>query len=265
MSFYAKRFWRICPYCLVAGWTTLAISAAKQGNPGLEFCFLSLTGTELWYIRSILIFYALAPFLHKGIRFLGTAGRVPLLAGTILLITADVMLDKISEPLWSSSFLSRTIAHWTFIRFPVFVLGMLFAWLGAKEGIKKIGGAYMAVALLGFAVVLSWHAHASYMPAWFGGDDCYLPLAAAVPLICMALAWVRRFVPGRFAKAVEWMGLYSLEIYLVHELVYRNVAGHLSNPLVGFPIAVAISFLAAFCLRKATRFLFATAFRRPLV
>jgi len=265
MSFYARRFWRICPYCIVAGWATLAITAAKHGLPGLEFCLLSLTGTTLWYIRSILIFYLIAPLLYKGIRSLGTAGRIPLLVGTLLLIAVDVLLDKFSEPLLSSSYLRQTIVHWSLIRFPVFALGMLFAWLGVKGGIKKIGGAYIAVALLGLAIVFSWQVHAPYMPAWFDIDDCYLPLSAAVPLICVALAWVRRFAPAPLVKAVEWMGLYSLEIYLVHEFVYQNVAEYLSNPLIGFPIALSISFLAAFCLRKATRFLLASVFRRSLV
>lgn len=263
LSFYARRLWRIGPYCLVAGWVTLAMAVAKQEKIGLEFCLLSLTGTQLWYIRSILIFYLLAPLLYKGIKTLGTVGRIPLLVGTLLLIAADVVLDKSSEPLWSRTSLCATIVHWTFIRFPVFVLGMLIAWLGTRGGIKIIGWKYIAIALPCLAAVLSWHAHAFYMPAWFGIDDCYLPLAAVVPLICALLAWIRSFAPNWLMKAVEWMGLYSLEIYLVHDWCYRHVPGHSNNPLLGFLVAVAISFLAAFGLRKATNFLLSPVPRRP--
>ncbi len=55
MSFYARRLWRIWPYCLVAGWIIFAITVAEQGEVHLVHCLLSLTGTALWYIRSILV------------------------------------------------------------------------------------------------------------------------------------------------------------------------------------------------------------------
>lgn len=262
MSFYARRLWRIWPYCLVAGWIIFSITVAEQGNASSEFFLLSLTGTNLWYIRSILVFYLFAPLLYMGIQFLGSAGRSRLLAGMLLLIAADIFLDKSSEPFWSSSWLCKTSVHWAFIRFPVFVLGMLFAWLGVEGGKKRLDGWYWVAALLALAFVIAWRNNVSFTSNWIKHDDLYFPMAVAVPSICVLLAWSRRFVPGWAVKAVEWMGLYSLEIYLVHEFIYKQILRHTTKHPVLFFIAVAMSFLAAFCLRKGTNFLLAALFHR---
>ncbi len=150
----------------------------------------------------------------------------------------------------------------SFVRFPVFVLGMLFAWLGVEGGKKKMDGWYWIAALLALAFVIAWRNNVSFTPNWVKHDDLYILMAVAVPSICILLAWSRRFVSRWAVKAVEWVGLYSLEIYLVHECVYgqilRHSTGHLA--LLFFFIAVAISFLAAFCLRKLTNFLLAALF-----
>lgn len=99
---------------------------------------------------------------------------------------------------------------WILGKLPVFFIGMYIAEFDLTKNVKK----YMLSALcLVLAIVTRCFLGGGFNWTYF--------LAAAMPLICATLCHLRYIcIKIHVYRFIELTGLYSLEIYLIHEYTY---------------------------------------------
>ena len=79
-----------------------------------------------------------------------------------------------------------------------------------------------------------------------------LPVMPLLFFLSVGFAYFCQFI--KLKCAVEWIGKYSLEIYLAHALVFDIMIGRtIINPYITFLIAVSTSFVLAYFLKLLTK------------
>lgn len=196
--FFKKRIIRLLPTCLLAGILIIAIDSyvsAERTQAPLLFKLFSL---QRWYIQAILVCYGLCPlafFIIKHYKWKA------LLSLVLLCVTAGTFVPSIG-------FFKLS---WIISRIPVFLIGIYVALFDLKLDKKLI---IISAFSLCFAVYLRLWGSLGFL-SW-----PYL-LAIAIPLLCLLLGRLSDFAERLSVKGlVEVFGLYSLEIYLIHEYCY---------------------------------------------
>ena len=208
--FYLRRFLRILPINSVfvvicgllaalvwgKGWT---LSSWLLKLTTLNFFNPHLSGPN-WYISSLLILYALFPFLFFLVK---RFSRFVVYSAFLL---SFVTLYTFPEITWyHSCFVSRI---------GVFLLGILCYMLTTNDKrITSLEVLFMAIA----AIVLS--SRYCYMP--------FLATALFAPVFIAICIYVIRFFSQKslFIKLLSWFGTYSLELFLGNNLI-RTISFH---------------------------------------
>lgn len=244
--YFSNRFWRIMPVVIIAG----LFKFAFDGFCGSLF---SCTFREIWFIYGIAFCYLLAPFLY---RVLNRSKRI-FFYSTILFCIVQLLLSKEflgaarSMPFLHS--LLFILSRLTLPRFPAFVLGMILA-SRACTGMGK-SRPVLTLVLLSVCFIMK------------GG---YLPTADAFPLDIQLYAVAFFFLPclptltqwvavlgdkcRKFAAAhtgVVFFGTCSLEIYLIHEQLFKKLFWlcEMTGGFVCLLLAMLASCAIAWCIK----------------
>lgn len=243
LPFYRRRLVRIMPAAVLAGSILYVCGAAD---------WLGLLGLNLWYIRTTLILYLLSPFIYKSmIKWNAT------LVLMLFTLTGVVGVLVAVPVLAHSGFIWETLIVWTLSRLPAFVLGMYIAKMDFS--IKQIlNPAYILLVLVCLASALYIHFERNvYNPIPIEVRFlAYVPVAFLMPLCLVLLA---RLIPIKLGGVMTIVGSYSLELYLVHEAIFRKIDGLSNGNYTKFLLAYGLSAMAAwglsYCCARLGRFL----------
>ena len=212
--YFSNRLLRLLPSCLIAGlvFGTLHLFGIG-GMPVYETnsLFLIFTSLWLWYVFAILIYYAVAPFALKGIDRWG--GWV-FVAAELLFIACTYCLPTPPK----DAFLLVKRIPWVIQRFPVFVLGM---WLATK----RFGYSLKVILPVAVCSIVAAVLIRGCRGIGFIKEDCsYLFVALSMPAVCWFLGLCKGwFDKLHIAAPVEWLGKYSLELYIVQWPIFNFV------------------------------------------
>lgn len=255
--FFKKRFFRLMPtyWVFILCWIAFRLICdpiplwAALGN-FLGIQYLSTMGMQFnWYISGIIVFYLLSPLLIK----LVDMGKSLWLQ---LALTALVFLA--TRLFWGND---------TYIiiasRLPVFYLGMVFGRLCMEDReIKALNiGLLAALSVAGLLMALIIVSRFEAL-AWSMGLGWY-PFLLVAPGACIILTLLARLLErvnvGRAVlRAVNKLGDYSFELYLVHlglfDVIMYAINQH-DFPGGNLTWIAALFVTAALCflLRRAAR------------
>jgi peptidoglycan/LPS O-acetylase OafA/YrhL len=257
--FLRNRFIRIVP----TYWAVLLVAvvmeyvALHRPTPRIELFYIFSTvgfwinGAKFdWYVPAILVMYLLFPLFFRAFKAYGprvtTAVVVGGLAVSIALITTPfnyLLIFTTRIPLFflgaQAGFMIRT--QRTRVDSPAALLA---------GGAPAWGQAVLFV--LGVASLATAYVYFTPQQRWWNGTWWY-SFILITPALCSGLAWVLERMPHR---VFNWCGKYSLELYLVHTLVFglhketaRFFAFDPSN-CVAYTVYVVISLPLAWVLHQ---------------
>lgn len=246
VQFYKRRLWRIMPACLLSGWI-LGTFTTQYTDPDmlpLQFC-----GLDKWYIRTILLLYAASPllfYLVKG-RY-STIGVAGVSVGCLFYACGYYCLAFSSIGPYEHFHLFRTVVL-TVLKIPAFVLGMyMYAFLQTKRKISLTSLILVPALSVGLLITLNVIASKSHFIAFC--STFFLSAYITIPLFCVICYGLTRILPIVGKTALAWIGGFSLEIYLMHERLFKVLGKALEiHPVIRVAIMFACSFVAAYLLK----------------
>lgn len=246
-SFYRRRLVRILPTAILAGLLVTIPCGAPTSHPW----GLSVTGLNLWYIRSILLLYLIAPFLFCYYKkFHASYCCFFILAAAV--VVATILFHQLLIPHFSIYHPIVQTVTWTLCRSHAFAIGMFLA-MRAERGMPESGKLWITVAALLSLPTLVEFPHILFSPFRFHYYVAIIAFPSLLPLLIVTTLLVCRIAehtPALMLIPMKWLGTYSLEIYLVHEAIFHVL--RTSIPQVGgymmLIIAIGLSLMAAWLL-----------------
>ncbi len=258
--FYKKRILRILPtYYLVL----LTISIIKclytnsfdyerffQDASFIGFFFPNLKWSYfLWYIPGILFLYAIFPFIYNNIKRLENVKTLIVVFITLFIINFILTYEIFTNKLEKFSVLLLIP------RIFVFIIGLITADLESKYSQKIFHNKakWIFIFLLSLIVIFMSKMFLSYYQLRI----CMLettPFIVGIPGIFIALIFLYEKLPTVIKRIVTFSGIYSLELYCVHESLYFLSYKLTFNTGISiywsFTIFVCLSFLLAYILNR---------------
>lgn len=261
-QFYRHRIKRILPACFIFGILKISFSFILA-MPNKSNIFFDLLGLSHWYIYAIVIYYLLSPMLYKIIK---RFGWYPLIIVSIVsFLIVCVWKADIDAPYFIK------YARWILKRFPVFILGMTIA-------LKPINWNLLTYLILGICFlglnVISLHfiigVNANCLePVNIIEKIFYLiPNRTDIPdngrylfdmLSVFGLCLIFSFVSYianklHFLFIFNWLGSYSLELYLCHQYIFKVYLEHFVwNPYIELLISCITSVIVAYIIKVISR------------
>lgn len=245
-QYYLRRFWRIIPTCIVSG--IIFVWVWHEAVPSLYsfndiYPWLAFLGLDVWYIRTIVIYYLMAPLIYRLMQRL----HYPLLGITLYSAIGYLLLSFVSMEQYHPDFLVKTTVFWSIKRFPAFLAGMYIAHKAGR------GGNLVALGIMAIIGVVV-HAGLTYGVLFQGlsfqvRSDMEILLFPCWGFILWGMACCLRHVGGWIKAGVEWLGKYSLEIFLAHSAIFAL----LPRAWWLFPLACAISLAAAVLVNRLAK------------
>lgn len=245
IPFYKRRIVRMMPLCIVCGLVRyIADHILPVGHGGyptgihpVTTDWMTILSFDRWFIPVILVYYVVMPFLFKAINIYGK----------------KIMLGVMFVAVWGLCFFA--VNQYTH-RFPSFCLGAVTA-AGLIHMTKRMImiGTFAIIAAMIYKFM--WK-----IGLWGIHEDIYtyIILSFGIVLLCSVLLKGNSFQPnGRVVivispikKGLNFLGKHTLELYLVHETIYRYTYRFLINtsiPLsVQILIAITVSMIVAITL-----------------
>lgn len=269
--FYRKRIVRIFPAaiiggCLVYCWKeSSAYTYIHDFNlPEPADAIMWCSGLHLWYIRSLLLMYLLAPLLFIVLKrdisirhlILGALLYIPGVLGCMFIFlhvghTVDFRLTE-------------TTLFWTLQRLPIFFGGMYTARLCERSECGRLSRGFRITALLFTLAALS--IQVASMNSLIPRSTAWLQYPLLLPaIICFITfcAKMERYLPLLIKAGLHHIAAISLEIYVIHEAAYVFTKLNFCKGLPGLVCAFVFVIILASVIHFAiARGLYA--FRRPL-
>lgn len=246
--FYRRRLLRLLPSCFFCGiikcFTFLVIGTFIIIPNNFNFINgFSLFSLDLWFIRAILVYYLLSPWLHKY-----------LLEKTSITMTFVIILFLINELFFRVH--ESNSPTWILERLLVFTIGML---LTVKQNIISPKSIFIALGFLTIACTLA----AIHKGDIFGNAIPWAIMMFALAFGTMAIIYIIimifKHIPLVILLPFRWIGAMSLELYLIHEFVFKIVKittiDYLSNMgrlIVGIILSLLLAFLCKLATNKVT-------------
>ena len=247
--FYAHRFYRIIPCCILCGSVKYLIfhllgSSVAILKAGLNIGLLSILSFDLWFIPAIIILYSITPLLFQA---LSKWTYTTILLVLLLFVLNGIFIrPNIGFDLTLTGILSRTAE-----RLPVFMAGMYVVM--KEEWIdSKIRYSY---SFLITAILLKLLCKAG-LPIPCNQVCIYFALTMGMPALISFISIVITKTPHAVTKAINLFGHYSLELYLVHEFIFWSliVIYNNANPflmlILGFIISGISAILSKWIIEK---------------
>lgn len=271
--FYKRRLVRIMPAAVIAGVAVALVNYFFNNIASLDYelpygfdYLLSASGLQLWFIRGILLLYLLSPLLYK---LVGREFNVRKLILVTLLSQFTLFcfhysvryIPEVVAPYYYATFC------WTNLRFVAFFCGMLSAAYGSRYSISWIRYGLLAFLLFVVAVVIRVLVDYGETPVFkykFIIGVCkslqYILIIPFIMIICGGLGYLvsrtsRVGLSGVFS-VLRWFGLYSLEIYVVHESTFKvieNLCEEHQTMYIYYVISIPVSLILAFLLNRLCR------------
>lgn len=258
-SFYARRLMRILPTCIIGGMAFLYFwmhGAPKLYHIGSINFYSAFVGLDVWYIRTILIFYAISPLLFKLLKY----NKYPWILLFIIWLLTPFIHDFCEH--WingsfegaSRQFMSQTVV-WSVDRFPAYLMGLTIA--HANLGFKSISR-FKSISLGLIALILFICARyielpedpvSEYFRKYFRTFATIIP---ALPVLCIACDKLASILPEIITRGLRWCGNLSLELFLAHSALFPCVRQAYGSGVLLFFVCLFASFAMAILLKQVT-------------
>lgn len=258
-SFYARRLMRILPTCIIGGMAFLYFwmnGAPKLHHTGSLNFYSAFVGLDVWYIRSLLIFYAISPLLFRLLKY----NKYPwILLSVIWFLTPhihDLCNQWIKDSFEDSTqqFMNQTVV-WTVDRFPAYLMGLTVAHanldFNSRSRIKIFSLGLLALTLFICAryLELPVNPFSEYFRKYFGTFATLIP---ALPVLCIAGDKLGSILPEFITRGLLWCGNLSLELFLAHAALFPCVRDAYGSGVLLFVICLFASFAMAILLKLVT-------------
>ncbi len=235
--FYKHRFFRIVPCCIFCGLLKyLSYKFFFLHSPilrdGLHIGWLTITGLDLWFIPTIIILYLISPFLYRLL--IKNTYLTVIFILLVFFYSGFVMSPEVGFN-WFSPI---GILVWTIARVPVFATGILF---GIKKSVFTGRQIFISTVFFFIAIFLKLMIRFELLGDWWHTYVLFF-LAFGLPaLLAIIILFVER-IPEALNKGIDFFGSHSLELYLVHEYVFKAFEISMNNNWKFFSLLVSFSF-----------------------
>ena len=272
-QYYKKRFCRILPefwfFLLITYIISLDFNLHSFSNLIYRATTIGYwiphTPYNLWYISCILFLYAIFPIYFKLFSKYG----LKISAITITLGLALTTIYAIVAIFYFENNLSDNSLIFTISRIPIFFIGSIFGYYIKKPSTIHLTKKRIAIILLTFIIsigALEYFIH--YYKAYLLTCSLYfLPFIIITPVLCIILALIMEKLPQIISISFAKIGALSLELYIVHEYIYRELIPDLTNKCgeaLTVMIVITLSFVAAIVLYNINKFFLQKYFRKIL-
>ena len=230
--YYKNRIVRIMPACFLIGLVKVILFVYFDIGYYMELpIFFIISSLSLWFIFSIYIYYIIAPFLNHLIIRYGIRTLLFIILFSLIYIYKIHFLQGPYRWL-----LEMTIHH-----LPVFCLGI---YLGINPHI--LNKKFLVFSLLALAAGVAVKNNIYNIASMTGSGYLYFFIMIASPLLCYLFAIVASLfdITNTFLK---WIGNHTLEIYLIHELLFSYIH---KNLFLDNSIKLVIALIITFFLSK---------------
>ena len=247
-SFWRKRFLRVFPSSFIVAliiacftWNSnIWLFLAKISF--LDFYFCKTEDPVFWYVSAILLLYLLFPLFFRVIkkyRYWGLA--LIIVISVIITMTVFFLLPEM-------------FYQWEVLlaRIPVFATGIVLGQIIEKD-VKISNVKALFICLFGLLYFLVTMISISAFPTEYNFIKHYLYLPFSIFLVII-MSFVRSHIEVAFiVKPLEFLGIYSLEMYLIHQAIYDSMSGRFSffddHPLCYALLVFIISLVFAIALK----------------
>lgn len=243
--YFSRRFNRLIPSCFLCGslkyiaFLLLGSSVAVLKD-GLNIGILSLLSLDLWFIPTIIILYVLSPILFillKKRPFIIVSLILCIFFANGIFIRPEVGFEWLSP---------IGIMSWTTERLPVFCAGMFIAMKG--EWIEDKIRYSVPFLFIAVGFVLIEKAGITFQ----GIQACqYLSLTIGMPALITTCTTCLDKIPNKLLTPIKFFGIYSLELYLVHEFIFWSlrVNNNGNSPFLMLILALMLSCFTAYACK----------------
>lgn len=241
-KYYIRRFKRIIPSCILCGTTKYTIfillgSSVAILKDGLKMGWWSLASLDLWFIPTIIILYIISPVLY---RLLCKWPIIVLVFIFISMLINGLTLRPIVGYDWNSP---SGVFSYTIERMPVFAMGMFVSLKKDWINDKILYSFLFFLTAIGILLLdksgLSIRGHQAFI---------YIALTLGMPSLIMINICFLKTIPNKLKTCIHLLGLYSLELYLVHEFIFWSIKINFADvsPWLLLPTSILLSCLAAY-------------------
>lgn len=250
-TYYTGRFRRVLfPYWVVvllrmmtSHWSPVRALCIASGVTAVTEDFQVL----LWFVPAIVIFYALFPAYHKLMMRAKNSTAFTASALGLWLCAVILMRDVVREDLWVM-----------INRVPSFLIGV---WIGERCREKEVRMRAVHWALCAIVLAAGWMLRTAgsrglvpLIPQFFLAASSLIGPALCV-LLAGAFAWLMggglRRVFSPVLRILEFFGLFTLELYCIHqwlyEIIYAQLEGRVSYLAINV-ISIPVLILAGYLL-----------------
>lgn len=213
----------------------------------LDYYLIKLGDIQIfWYISAILLLYLLFPLFYRLIDRLGRLGAAIIIVSSVIITMCAYYFryDCLSYQL-----------DMLLTRIPVFTTGILIAPL-VKKGKKVPTSGVLLICLAGTLYIGLMCVLFNLLPDRFNFARHYLYLPLAVFLV-IAFSFIRSHIKADIlVRPLEFLGRYSLEMYLIHQTLYYVFMNRISffadHKLLYAVVCMLASLLLSVILRSFT-------------
>lgn len=224
VSFYKKRVFRLFIPFVIMSSPFFALQAIQKGE-SIPVFLGHITSAAywyegnycgMWYVAISLLLYALFPLIHK-IMFSKDEIKVVVFKCVILsfVFFAVPIALKIASPDYYK------IIKYGLTKMPIFIVGILVGFLSFKElKIKYMPLKILVGGVIFFLLSISADRVSSLMPICAMYEKFYF-----IVLLCYFMSSIlpNKVAIGYILNPLRWLGQYTLEIYILHLLIYSTL------------------------------------------
>ena len=250
-SFYIKRVLRIVPSAVIIA----AVYYLYVGTSGIVdffkkvmlLSFYESNNRDFWFLSFILIMYIAFPLLYNIVEKYKGLGVAVAVGSTVLV---NMLLMICMPELYGRLEIALT-------RIPIFLVGIYFGRMARRD--EKISvwwlfGAFIAFIASNLMLYNCQFANYCIVRYLYG-----LWTVSFVIVVCFVnnTAKKRYGINGAFAKFFSWIGMYSLEIYLIYEklaLILRKTdVVNVGSSAVYYVVILGLTLLIATMLKEMNK------------
>ncbi len=243
--FYQRRLLRLVPSCILCGILKCIVilfisSLILLPDRFSHINWLSPFSLDLWYIRAIVVYYLLSPWLFKYLK--KNTGLTMTIVISVFL--GNELLFRVHD---SNSF------SWIPERLLVFTIGML---LMVKDNILKPLNMMLSLGTLMIAITI----FAVFKGDMFGTTISWtimiFSLALGTTAIIYLITLLLKIAPISILAPFKWIGTMSLELYLLHEFIFGMInltTFHWLGNVGRLTISIILSLFLAYLCKMAIR------------
>lgn len=242
LRFYFRRLVRILPSVMCFAVFRLAWGDIDSFSQAVIYGL----GLNYWYIRYIYVLYLLSPLFV----WLISQCHYPLKRCCYVLTAVTLVIIGITVNVFADttipSIVNYALASARYL--PVFLIGIC-CYCSLKFG--KIKSLDYIVSGVGLLIAL-WIVYSFHREHPVARHISQVLIAGCVAFVCCASFYVKKILPELVSKAIVFAGTISLELYICHEFIFRQVYKYYLG-YEGLLISFGLSFLVAYLLSMCSR------------